>query len=130
MNDPESTFDQLTQVLGETLATRFSVQFAGRELQIAKMNLGNTSLGQEIVKVIGKEALVKFHGSFGGKRIYVAAKPVKDLMPAAISIERRNESIRRLRKQGRSRTEIAKQFGLSERSVSLITGHIAYLVRM
>jgi Mor family transcriptional regulator len=130
MSDTESTFDQLTQVLGEALATEFSLQFAGREMRIAKMNLGNTSLGREISKVLGKDAFAKFQAAFGGKRIYVAAKPVKELVPASMDMLRRNESIRRERKKGRSRTDLAKEYGLSERSISMITGHLAYRVRM
>lgn len=130
MNDNESMFDQLSKALGEEAATLFSVKFAGREMRIAKLNLGNTSLGKEIIAVLGKKAFVDFQAAFGGQRIYVAAKPVKELVAGAVDIRRRNESIRRLRKQGRSRTEIATKFGLSERSISMITGHLSYRVRM
>jgi Mor family transcriptional regulator len=130
MNDKETTFDQLTQVLGEDLAIKFSVQFSGREIRIGKLNFGNTSLGKEISKAVGKEALTKLQTAWGGKTFYVAAKPVKELVPTAINEQRRNETIRRLRKQGRSRTEIAKQFGLSERRISMITGSIQFRVRM
>lgn len=130
MNENETTFNQLTQLLGEQVATQFSVHFAGREMRMAAAHLGNTSLGREIARVVGKDALEKLQLTFGGKRIYVAAKPVKELVPAAVNEQRRNDAIRRLRKQGRSRTEIAKQFGLSERRISMITGSYQFRVRM